>query len=339
MQGSDEHQPLLSENLRQKGVPFLTTWRSAFNSKDFWFAYGEDISLMYKHINVKLCTPFCMTLLFLSFFIWKYQIYDILYLEDGFYLVMMTVLFITSYIAYIRTMCTDPGYLPFYYPAHPEKQTYSKEEMRAGHGGKLEQIVWARRQERPGRCVFSKGAGYFVLRGDHFCVWISNWIAIKNHRYFYIFILTASIYLDMVFVDAIQLFCRYRELHSMYFHIFTIFTSFAFGALITFQLYQQTFLIAKNILTLEMMKENHKDYDRGCLNNCEEVCGPKKYMLFWIFPCFTIKSPVDPFTIPELGGPNISLEEVYEYRQRKEDGTLDEMFNLPNERKENPFVV
>jgi hypothetical protein len=44
----------------------------------------------------------------------------------------------------------------------------------------------------------------------------------------------------------------------------------------------------RNVTAVEVFKTpNLTEFDRGCIPNCEEICGPGWLLPCWLFPCFS----------------------------------------------------
>ncbi|OHT09000.1 DHHC zinc finger domain containing protein [Tritrichomonas foetus] len=304
----DESMPFMSEAFTKAGVPHLTKWRPLFlNQSNFWIITDFPSFIYYRHLKISLFPYSAFRFLFLiSIFIWKYQLYDYHFSSLNFYFYYMLFSYIMLAISLGRVVLTNPGYLPFFYPAAGGRKTFTDEEYHSGRAWSDKQIEWARKQARPHRSTFSESVGYYVLRGDHLCHWISSWVGLKNHRYFMIFVTFSAIYLDSILIETLYFIYYYHEKHSIPFYIFALSTTGFFGFVFTNQMLSQFFQISRNYLSIEIMKRQLIFYDNGCLNNWSEICGPTKYMFLWPFPCFSLTPTVDGFDYPEYTGPSIS---------------------------------
>jgi hypothetical protein len=181
------------------------------------------------------------------------------------------------------TALTDPGYLPFFYPA-ADRTKFSRDELYDGCAVTEEQIAWARAQRRPGRIYFSRAAGWYIIRGDHYCKWTNNWIGLYNHRYYLQALLYIAIYVG---VYILHLFIQYRrgKLALTTFEAVALLSvGIPYFYLICTALGSQLFLITRNRTLVEQVKRTPESYDRGCLANWEEIFGSRKYFLLWFLP-------------------------------------------------------
>ena len=297
----EQEAPFLEDSLKKAGVPLLTRWRHIVCG-GFW-APDKYYNVFYKHLECQFFPFTFFQCLFLSsYFIWKFQIYDMLHESYGFLFFFVTFCYIMSVIALYKVVFSNPGYLPFYYPA-TDRKTFTDEEYQYGKALFAPQIKWARKQKRPNRSIFSAKVGYFVLRADHYCAWMTNWIGLKNQRYFIIFLFYGSIVLISIFLNTLSFMHYHYSLHSTAFYIFALSASGFFSIFIGLQLLQQVYNATFNTLTMELIKQMEPFYSRGTLNNWEEVCGSSKYICLWPFPCYNHKPIIDGFDFPDYPYP------------------------------------
>jgi hypothetical protein len=89
------------------------------------------------------------------------------------------ILFLWSYFA---AMCMDPGFLPYTWVT-TQKTQYTWQEQLSGLAIHSDQIQFAK-SHKPPFASFSKQSGRFVIRADHICIWIANWVGQRNHKQF-----------------------------------------------------------------------------------------------------------------------------------------------------------
>ena len=189
-------------------------------------------------------------------------------------------------VSYLATHFLDPGMLPWTW-SETQKRKYSSQEFRDGIASTEEQFVWAYGHQQPARAAFSRRYGFFVLRGDHDCWWVNNFVGINNQRYFLLSLLFSS--LLTVYTDVIGLGVLANHRHEMtkkviwtavLYHI----PSTWMGCVAIFQLYSQVRNVTKNVTLFELIASQadmvQPVWDRGCFNNWEEVCGSR-----WFLPC------------------------------------------------------
>lgn len=330
---NQDEKSFMPENFIKSGVPFLTKYETLFGKSPFWVVKDEKFSYIhFNHIQVSFIYFSFQVLLLSSFFIWKYVAYDFYFNTLNSYFYFILTMYIILAIGMFRTILTNP-YLPFFYPAQKDRKTFTQTEYRQGFAYKPEQIKWAKKQEKPNRSTFSSSVGYFVIRADHYCVWVRNWIGYKNHRFFLIFTSFSAIYMVTIFIN----FCHFLIFHfkacSFFCHAFCLSTSGFFSYIFTVQTLYQYYHVSMNKLLLENLKGQNRFYDRGCLNNWSEICGPKKLICLWPWPCITLKTTYNPFNYPEYVGPS-----TYNEDDNNKNDENENLFNRVNDDDNNNLL-
>lgn len=178
----------------------------------------------------------------------------------------------------------NPGVIPWDWSL-TKKKSFTKKELREGIIMTDEQYDFCKKHDRPPRSWISSNYGYIILRGDHFCKWIGNWVGIRNHKFFMNGVLCASIYISIAFWFIIYTF----------FTGTSMLTTAGFAALVPFgcflfylafgQTYTQFFQLAFNTTTVERLKGKIMVYfDDNYLQGFEEIYGPVKYFWTWLLP-------------------------------------------------------
>ena len=217
----------------------------------------------------------------------------------------------------------NPGYLPFYY-SQDKKKHYTLDEIKSGTAITQEQFAYASKQLRPARCSFISSQGRYVLRADHYCKYVGNFIGIYNHRFFQLTMFYIGFY-DLYYFILI-IFQKFKGTYplSIYEFIFQLVTSFLFGFLLLNNLRFHICLVSKNITYLESMKgKQYSEYDNGCMRNYEEVCAPRKYLPLWILP-IPLPHTVDGFSFR----PNEVIEPDPDDRKKEND--IENQLLFPN---------
>lgn len=322
-----EEKPFMPENFVKAGVPFLTNYIGLFGKSPFWFVENDRTpGIHFNHIKLSLPHIILHLLLLSSIFIFKFEVYDYYFDEYNSYFYFIFVLYIMLTISMIRTIFTNPGYLPFFYPAQNDRKEFTQEEYRLGYACQQEQYNWAKKQPRPNRSCFSERVGYYVIRPDHYCGWVTNWIGYRNHRFFLIFISCSAVYLDILFLNCCHMYWYHRNIHSFLCFAFMIGFSCSFGVFFSIHTVLQSLYISMNITLVEIFKGQFPFYNRGCLNNWSEICGSKKLICLWPFPCIYLKPGINVFNYPEYVGPSY-----------KDDVQIVEKDEVLKDKNEKPF--
>lgn len=98
-------------------------------------------------------------------------------------LIQITIGVVMFYWSYLSSVFSDPGYLPFNW-AKTKKTKYSWEELMDGTVSTEEQMEYIKNAKKPFDSSFSTSYGRYVLRADHICGWIANWVGKRNHKQF-----------------------------------------------------------------------------------------------------------------------------------------------------------
>jgi len=87
----------------------------------------------------------------------------------------------------------DPGFLPYNW-IETRKSKYLWQEQLNGLAILKEQFDFALNNPRPIEASFSHSSGRFIIRGDHICGWISNWVGKRNHKQFFLLMFWGSFF-------------------------------------------------------------------------------------------------------------------------------------------------
>ena len=293
----DEAKPFINIEENQE-IPELTKWHCLFGKRTFWIVDDNPyVNFFYYKLTINQ-TSIAHFMFYISIFIFYNNIYK--YVPDQFKWIhhLLNVSYFLAVISLVRTFSKNPGFLPFYYPVS-NKKIFTTNEIRSGFAYKPLQLLFAQSLNRDPRVSFSSKVGFFVIRADHFCGFIGQFIGLYNHRFFINTCLYLGIYLDTFFTTVFVLSITKHVKFTVIQIIFYLGTTGFFGFLVTSQLIHQIICISDNQTSLEKMKGYKKAYDRGVLNNWEEIFGPRKYMILWFIPFFDLHPLVDGLHYPK----------------------------------------
>lgn len=316
----EENVPFFESQLIEKGVPPLTRWRKLRGLLSCFWVTETDQLIRFSHFQLKIY-PYLIEvfviivtyLIFLKFYFPSLpenndNEHHIFFALKKFQFYFMGYIWLTGLSCLIYSHIKDPGYLPFYFPAiyynqdsplndnkdtnkNSDTTTYGRKkftlnELRSGTAIYAEQIDWAREQRRPERVRFSAATGYYVIRGDHICQYINNWVGLYNHRWFIIAIVYIILYiLDYIFVYTYTKFVTHTVNPPKFMTPILLLIGLPFLFLLGNNLFNQCISISLNLTLLNMFRKDYVNYSRGsCLNNWEDVFGPKKFLLCWFLP-------------------------------------------------------
>lgn len=276
-------------------VPDTSKWRALFNSK--WFWKQMDDPRIYLNFTEISFYPFYLVVgfAFLAQYFWNKYVYPVLDFRHPF---AMKVTMYTS-LAYavgnlIVARWKNPGYLPWNW-AVTKKRKFTVQELRDGKASQDDQDNWAKSHESPERAWYTKAQGYFVLRGDHNCSWVGNFIGLYNHKYFLLGVLGFCVFVDCWLHNFIYL--MYYRKFKMPIYLFLPFLGVGlfFVFLANNQFLAQCRLLTYNITLCEHLKQrDFQYYHDDNWEGWEDVFGPKKYILLWLIP-IPLPAKVDGF--------------------------------------------
>jgi hypothetical protein len=196
---------------------------------------------------------------------------------------LTTFTFASALVLTALSWLVDPGYLPYFYPI-TGRTTFSAAEMRSGTAIDHNQRAWARRQPRPARIVFAETAGRYVIRGDHYCGFVDNWIGLYNHRYFILATTYMTVYIGLYFAHLLFQQVTSKVHVPRWQMVVLIAEGIGFGTMTLGSTLRQCVDIVTNTVIVDILKGRTQSFDRGIVNNCEEVCGPRRYWWLWWLP-------------------------------------------------------
>jgi hypothetical protein len=196
-------------------------------------------------------------------------------------------------VSYVATIARGPGYVPYNWAVTRQKG-YTWRQCMDNMVVFQEQSEYAKGAARPPRASFSIDARRFVLRADHFCVWLQSWIGIRNHRYF--LLMTSYSFLHAVAYTAFRLWWFRGVLAGIHWrHCFGLAASaFVVGAglfgLLWFVIGVRN--LCDGVTAIEKWNKRRSEFTKETFcGNCEEVCGQRRWMLCWIIPLFCCLEP------------------------------------------------
>ncbi|OHT09148.1 DHHC zinc finger domain containing protein [Tritrichomonas foetus] len=232
-------------------------------------------------ILVTCLTLFCLIDYFVTAAPYQYKIIQII---APFPIFIFLGLFMWSYFG---AVCMDPGYLPFNW-IQTQKFYYTWQEQLSGIAVTQEQVNFAKTpKNRPPHCSFSTSAGRYVLRADHICGWIANWVGKRNHKQFMLMNLYGGLYAGCLFAfqfgvkDLHQMFDR--EMSILIPQVLGLALDGAFMLVLICMFFQTLSELAINRTKIQKMKNMEGGKSYSCLESMQEVCGTGNKCL-WCCP-------------------------------------------------------
>lgn len=213
--------------------------------------------------------------------------------------------FINWAVSFFRAMCQLPGILPFNYKVN-KKENYTFDEVMKGTSVTPHQDNYAHYNEVPERATYARSERRIVLRADHYCGWVGNFIGLKNTRFFiqqlFWGTLCVFVYYGIMIWSIVDYAKNGKKVPGIdIFNYVCSFPSLLPGGMIVFMFGQHIVLLSFNRTTLETFKgkglRNNK-YNIGCIPNWSSICGPVSEILCWPFGCLCLPYTNDGITYP-----------------------------------------
>lgn len=192
------------------------------------------------------------------------------------------IMFIWSYFA---AVCMDPGFLPYNW-TKTRRFWYSWQEQLNGIAMTREQVSFAKAPEnRPPGCSFSGTAGRYVIRADHICGWIANWVGKRNHKQFmllnfwgflYTITLFSSFWFQTVPIEKLGLTTLLLEVTAGVFELSFMCILFMMGTASLCDL-------MKHRTKIQRMRNEQNDTDEfTCEESMRVICGSSSKCMWFI---------------------------------------------------------
>ena len=246
----------------------------------------EDNRFFFRGIEIKfqsLILVFVSSLILFTFFVYYSfvlsQFKGTIKLISIIETLTVTILFLWSYFA---AACMDPGFLPYDW-YRTQNYWYSWEDQLSGLATTETQIVFVDMHERPNNASFSRSAGRFVIRGDHICDWISNWVGKRNHKQFLLLMFWGILYcFSMPFWSF---FADSKNLSSIQYSMVMIsmILEMVFGTSLIIIFILSMALAMRSQTKIQKMKNQEIINTKSCDESLEEICG-KGTKLLWCLP-------------------------------------------------------
>ena len=266
-------------------IPEQSKWNWLCPPLKIFYKYENDpFSVYFNYYSIQFF-PFIFLNLFFIFYIFLWINYIKPYLPLKWYFSSYFVIssILLSVYSSMKTHLTEPGFLPWNWSTS-KKKIFTKNELKDGLANTDPQFDWAKSHERPSRATFSCTSGYFILRADHRCNWLNSWIGLKNHRFFIQSLIFLSIMFINILISTFYSWYYFKLKYHWIIFLIYLFSSLYFGFFVIEQLVLHIYRISKNITWMEIIKKKKNIYDKGLIENWEEICGSRKYFLFWLLP-------------------------------------------------------
>ena len=240
----------------------------------------------FRSIEIQLTSlTIVFVLLLIIFSLFSFFKIILPYLQGNLRIVSIITILLTSILflwSYISAACSDPGFLPYDW-YRTQNDWYTWEEQLSGLAINETQCVFVDMHKRPYNSSFSRSSGRFVIRADHICNWISNWVGKRNHKQFLLMMFWGMLY--CVFMIVWSLFAKTSNMNDFERAIIYICNTLEiiFTFILIVHLFNALFLIFSNQTQLQVMKNQNPLETKSFIESLEEVCG-NTYKIVWLCP-------------------------------------------------------
>jgi hypothetical protein len=206
---------------------------------------------------------------------------------------IMVLLAILVVISYLSIIIRGPGYLPYNWSLS-HRRHFTWQECMNNMVIYSEQEAFARGADRPPRASFSIDARRIVLRADHFCRWAQSWIGLMNHRYFLLMTSYVALYAFCYLICRVFWVANLKEEWNWLILIGLIATLVTVipGLIALYYFAQATRNLIDGVTAIELFHNRVRPRTGdNWIENCEEICGERKYCCCWWCPCCTWLDP------------------------------------------------
>mmetsp|Transcript_78323 Transcript_78323/g.162742 ORF Transcript_78323/g.162742 Transcript_78323/m.162742 type:complete len:390 (+) Transcript_78323:168-1337(+) len=197
---------------------------------------------------------------------------------------------------FARCILTHPGTIPdgdgWDLLLENEGNTREIGLIETKHTGERRQCKWCLKY-KPDRCHHCRVCNMCILRMDHHCPWVYNCIGFRNHKYFFLVLVYASVTLGIIVFSMFEtVWWSTRTDVPIPLMILLVageaFATFLFVIVTSFLAFH-IWLMVKAMTTVEFCEKslkkasyNSSTYSQGIIGNVSAVLGPNP--LLWLLP-------------------------------------------------------
>lgn len=279
------------DNINEEKIPPSSKWHFIFSPKiPIWTFDDQKIILINLSREKFFPYYFCHILITIVYFYYYFVLSKYIFPNDIHKKKVVfhstTYFFIITHLCYLTVHFTSPGILPWNWES-TKQRFYTKDELRDGIAINHVQKEWGKNHDWPARSFFSGNFGAIILKAEHYCPWVSQWIGLRNFK-FYI----QSLFYSVIFTIE-YLYIAYNvyknpeatQIKKQLIYISSILVSLFFLYSFTTNFFINIYRVAFNYTLVEsLFYFDTSYYSKGIRKNFEEVFGSIYLFPLWFLP-------------------------------------------------------
>ena len=226
---------------------------------------------------------------------------------------LITLFAILFALSYLMIIYEGPGFLPYYYPLKITHNPNAPVDYLSGVVTTVRQEEYVRSKPKPERTDYFSTVKRYVIRPDHFCGWVGQFIGKKNHKLFFLFNLYGVTYITAFLLCtgfSFAMVAKEPSASRIQFGILLLYIilAFFFVAMTSSFVVQSIFRFTNNITFFEEMKRqapiNRPHSFNEAIHNWEDVFGPIQKWYTWLLPIGAFHGIPDEQLVPNHGFTN-----------------------------------
>lgn len=284
----DQNENDTIDNQEDNQIPPTSRWHFLITSRIPVWKFDDQKIIRINLSREKFFPYYFCHILISIVYIYYYQVLSKYITSNRIIFTIITISFVLTHICYLMAHFTSPGILPWNW-AKTKQRIYSKNELRDGIAINHEQKEWGKNHDWPARSFFSGDFGAIILRAEHYCPWISQWVGLKNLKFFLQSLFYSAVFsIEILYVLYLVFFnSDAKDVRKSVFFIFTLISSCYFLFHFTLNFTVTIYRASKNYTMVEsLFYYDLSYYNKGIRKNLEEVFGSIYLFPLWLLPVY-----------------------------------------------------